>query len=126
MEHAHEQEEWPQTGQKTAFRKRLPHVTHWLDSVVRGFFMTGLPFPSGRGPSAVDGTPPLAGLRFDPPSRSSDHRSLPLGFHFNIPIRCGHVAIRRAAFRARDIPENRRTKWFRRSSTGRRSNGFCS
>ncbi len=48
MEHAHEQEEWPQTGQKTAFRKRPPHVTHWLDSVVRGFFMTGLPFSRGR------------------------------------------------------------------------------
>jgi hypothetical protein len=48
MEHVHEQEEWPQTGQKTAFRRRPPHVTHWLDSVVRGFFMTVPPFSCGR------------------------------------------------------------------------------
>jgi hypothetical protein len=48
MEHAHEQEEWPQTGQKTAFRNRPPHSTHWLVPVVRGFFMTGPPFSCGR------------------------------------------------------------------------------
>ena len=35
-------------GQKTAFRRRPPHVTHWLVSVVRGFFMAGPPFSRGR------------------------------------------------------------------------------
>ena len=65
MEHVHEQEEWPQTGQKTAFRKRPPHVTHWLDSVVRGFFMTGLPFSCSRRSIRGRGSRPAPGPRPD-------------------------------------------------------------
>ena len=79
MEHVHEQEEWPQTGQKTAFRKRPPHVTHWLDSVVRGFFMTGPPFSCGRcDPGVSQIASPLGAAARPPPMRLPDRQFLSL------------------------------------------------
>ena len=75
-EQAHEQAEWPQTGQKTAFRKRPPHRTHWHVSVLRGSFIAVRPShaageaPAGEGRVPSRGRGPIRRRRASPTADS--------------------------------------------------------
>jgi hypothetical protein len=67
MWHVHEQEEWPQLEQKTAFRSRRPQATHWLVPVVFGFFMAVRPSPAAGTAWAGGRSLPISGPRPVPP-----------------------------------------------------------